>query len=75
VITLATSVVLTAALLCWIRAFLDLGAAGYPGIFVALAVAGWIFHRRLSDHPPPERHFLIGGLIALPLGIIALLVM
>ena len=41
--TLATSVVLTAALLCWMRAFLDLGGAGFPGIVIALGLAGWIF--------------------------------
>jgi len=60
-------------MICWMRAFFNLGGAGYLGIVVVLVLVSWLWHRRNSENPRPERPHLIACLIALATGIVALI--
>jgi hypothetical protein len=64
-----TSLVLTAAVICWIDELIDDGVIGGVGIAIVIAVVGWVWKQRTGDSEPPERHFLIGGTVALLGGI------
>jgi hypothetical protein len=68
--TLLTSLVSSAAVICWINALLDDGLVGAGGIVIVALAAGWVFVQRTRRHEPPERPFLIGGSVALGLGIV-----
>jgi hypothetical protein len=67
--TLLTSLVGSAAVIVWVNELLDDGWAGVLGMVIVAAVALWVFNRRTRIEDPPERPFLIGGVVALLLGI------
>jgi hypothetical protein len=67
--TLATTLVGSAAVIVWVNELLDDGWLGVVGIVIVALVALWVFNQRTRMDDPPERPFLIGGAVALLLGI------
>jgi hypothetical protein len=67
--TLLTTLVGSAAVIVWVNELLDDGWLGVVGIVIVALVALWVFNQRTRMDDPPERPFLIGGAVALLLGI------
>jgi hypothetical protein len=67
--TLATTLVGSAAVIVWVNELLDDGWLGVVGMSIVAAVALWVFNQRTRMNDPPERPFLIGGVVALLLGV------
>jgi hypothetical protein len=65
-----TSLVLTAAGICWINELLDDGVVGGVGIAAVIALVGWVWTRRDRIPEKPDRPLLIGGTVALLLGVV-----
>jgi hypothetical protein len=66
---LLTTVVLLAAALCWLSALYDQGLPGFVGFWIVAGLLAWVWFKRTGDLEASDRPFLIGGLIALALGI------
>ena len=67
--TALTSLVLTAAAICWINALHDEGVAGWVGIAIVIALVGWVWMRRGRVPEEPDLPLLIVGAVALLLGV------